>query len=245
MHPPSDHFQGKSVVEHLVDARKKGMEASVEIHGFEMAGHKSAFADALRDTAAILLFFWILLEGILSSFGTYLLLLSIGWILWKTARSALIGWNRLERLHRVIEEERWEIEHHRPQEKQELKELYRAKGFEEPLLDQVVEVMMADDNRLLQIMLEEEMGLTLEAYEHPLKQALGAGLGALTAACIGFIGLQIPHIFPWAIAVAFLFGCLYTTRLEKNRSLPSLIWNMAILILCAGTLYFLKTTLIF
>ncbi len=46
---------------------------------------------------------------------TWLLLLifSAGWVVWKTARSALLGWARIERLHRVIEEERWEIEHHR------------------------------------------------------------------------------------------------------------------------------------
>ena len=78
---------------------------------------------------------------------------------------------------RLLEEEKWEIEHNRNQEKVELKVLYRAKGFEGKLLDDVVDVLMADDKRALHIMLKEELGMTLEAYEHPLKQSLGALLG--------------------------------------------------------------------
>ena len=32
---------------------------------------------------------------------------------------------------------------------------------------------MADGDRLLRVMLEEELGFSLEVYDHPLKQALG------------------------------------------------------------------------
>ena len=67
--------------------------------------------------------------------------------------------------------------------------MYEQKGLSGDLLDQVIEVLMADDNRLLRVMLEEELGLTLESYEHPLKQAAGAGLGVLSAflgAVLGF-----------------------------------------------------------
>ena len=58
-------------------------------------------------------------------------------------------------------EERFEIAHHRGQEKEELTELYALKGFKGELLDQVINVLMADDNRLLSVMLEEELGLEL------------------------------------------------------------------------------------
>jgi hypothetical protein len=112
------------------------------------------------------------------SFSTPLFLMlslfSFGWAVWKTGRSALLGWGRMERLHRLIEEERWEIQHHRAQERRELGEMYRAKGFDGKLLEEVLDVLMSDDNRLLKVMLEEELGLTLEAYEHPLRQAIGA-----------------------------------------------------------------------
>ena len=93
----------------------------------------------------------------------------------------LLGWARLERLHRIVEEERYEIENHRQQEREELKELYRAKGFQGKLLDEVVDVLMADGERLLKVMVEEELGLSLQSQEHPLKQGAGSALGAFVA----------------------------------------------------------------
>jgi len=101
----SDHFEGKSVLEHLKAARAKGALAAAEIHGSEMPGYLSAAADAARDTAVVLLLLSILLPHAVTLF----FLVAGGLFLWKIGRSALLGWARLERLHRVIEEERWEI----------------------------------------------------------------------------------------------------------------------------------------
>jgi hypothetical protein len=126
-----NHFEGKTVVEHLKEARAKGARASAEIHGAEMPGHFSAAADAARETAVVLLLLWILFPDISALFYIF----AAGYFFWKVGRSALLGWARLERLHRVIEEERWEIEHERPQERQELAALYEAKGLKGKLLD--------------------------------------------------------------------------------------------------------------
>lgn len=240
----SDHFQGKTVVEHLKDARQKGATASSEIHGTEMPGHLSAFADGLKEIALGLLILWAVLTETAIAYSTIwaiLILFSFGWVLWKTGRSALLGWARIERLHRVIEEERWEIEHHRYQEKEELTEMYRAKGLEGRLLEEVIDVLMADDNRLLQIMLEEELGLTLEAFEHPLKQASGALCGtSIGALC----SLAIFWIFPSSgIPLASLglvvISSLLTCKLEKGAFMPRLVWNLAIAGLSLGATYFL------
>ena len=141
---PPMHFKGKQVLEHLKEARKKGAYVASEIHGTELPGHFSAGVDSSKETAVILLFLWILLFPFNLPMLPLLGLFSLGWLIWKTGRSALLGWARLERLHRVIEEERYEIEHHRDQERQELKELYSAKGFEGKLLDDAVEVMEED-----------------------------------------------------------------------------------------------------
>ena len=161
---PPLHFKGREVAEHLKEARKKGAFAASEIHGTELPGHLSAGTDSAKETALVLLLFWLLLQPFDLAPLPLLGLFAVGWLIWKTGRSALLGWARLERLHRVIEEERYEIEHHRDQERQELKELYYAKGFEGKMLDDVIEVLMADDNRLLQVMLEEELGLSLEVH---------------------------------------------------------------------------------
>ena len=242
--PPADHFQGKSVVEHLRHARAKGATASAEIHGTEISGLLGAGADACRDSAVALVVLWaVLIQMPLTSDLTFLILFffSMGWLVWKIGRSALLGWSRLERLHRVIEEERWEIEHHREQERSELTELYRAKGFSGKLLDEVVDVLMADDNRLLRVMLEEELGLTLQAYEHPLKQAYGAGVGALLALLPCLIAL---YFFPAyglvPIALLLMIGAsAFAAKQNRNQVLPALMWNFALMLFVYGATTFL------
>ena len=107
------HFEGKDALTHVQDKRQ---EASTEIHGQETAGHLAAALDSTRETAIFLLILWAVIfpftVGFLMLFWI-LLLATIGWVIWKTGRSAWLAWSRLERLHRVMEQERWEITHHR------------------------------------------------------------------------------------------------------------------------------------
>lgn len=231
----ADHFEGKSVVEHLKAARAKGALAAAEIHGTEMPGHIAAAADAARDTAIVLLLLWILFPLQPALF----FLFAAGLFLWKIGRSALLGWARLERLHRVIEEERWEIQHQRQQEREELAALYQAKGLTGKLLDEVVTVMMADDNRLLHIMLEEEMGLALEVYEHPLKQSLGAGMGVVIATAL-FAGGYFVVSPIVATALTVIIAAITVANLERNRRIEAVIWNLSLVAFVAGVTYFLK-----
>jgi hypothetical protein len=242
--PFSDHFRGKSVVEHLKEARTKGFNASHEVHGTELPGHFAAAADAAKETALYALLLWVLAFSLGWPAHTLLYLLIFftgGLLIWKTGRSATLGYMRMQRLHRLIEEERWEIQHHRNQERQELGEIYRAKGFEGKLLEEVLDVLMSDDNRLLTVMLEEELGLTLETYEHPLKQSLGAFLGVLATALVCLLGFWVVPSFGVPIASALVIassaGCF--ARIEKNRVLPALLWNLALALLVGGALFFL------
>jgi vacuolar iron transporter family protein len=235
-----DHFEGKNVAQHLKEARQKGALASAEIHGTEMPGHFAAFADTVRDvtlifSAVFLLIgpqFWILF--ILVTFLT----------IWKTGRSALLGYARLERLHRVIEEERWEIEHSRAQEEEELHALYAAKGFSGQMLESIISTLSSDDNRLLRIMLEEEMGLTLEAYEHPLKQAAGALLGGIVSS---LVVLTLPFgaaITLSGAAILLIFAASLMAHLERNRMIEAVIWNLALGGFTLGLVYFIKGLLL-
>ncbi len=241
--PPSDHFQGKSVVEHLREARTRGATLAAEVHGAEMPGSLSALCDASKEVALALLLLWILFHslGIAGKFWAAALLFSCGWTVWKTGRSALLGWTRMERLHRLIEEERWEIEHHREQEREELTEMYRAKGFEGELLEAVIDTLMADDNRLLRVMLEEELGLTLEAIEHPIRQALGAFIGALGAALLCLFGFWVASSCGLIVTTVLIlfFSTLLSIRLERNPVLHLLTWNLAVAGLSIAVLYFL------
>jgi len=243
------HFKGKEAIEHVIDARIKGRAASAEIHGAELPGHYSAAADAAKETALILLVLWTLFNELHfpeAKLYWISLCLIIGWVFWKVGRSAILGYSRLERLHRLIEEERWEIEHHRPQEREELKALYAAKGFSGRLLDESVDILMADDNRLLQVMLEEELGLSLESYEHPLKQALGAFFGVVVSGSIMSCGF---FLLPWwgmAATAVFVIGLSagIVAHKEHNQPLPAIVWNVANAALASGVAYFAAQLLV-
>lgn len=242
--PPSDHFRGKSVVDHLKEARTRGGNASHEVHGAEMPGHLAAGADAAKETSIFLMILWVMSFYFpLSSqqLFLYLLFFTIGIAIWKTGRSALLGWARMERLHRLIEEERWEIEHHRHQERLELAEIYRAKGFEGKLLEEVLDVLMSDNNRLLKVMLEEELGLTLETYEHPLRQSAGALCGVALSSFLCLFGLWLLPEYGICIGavLCLFFASLLSAKIEKNRMVPALLWNLSIAILTAAAIYFL------
>lgn len=231
--PGPKHFEGQDALTHLKKARQKGALATAETHGAEVPGHISAGAGSAKETALLLFILWILFSKFtLPLQTTYAIygLTTLGWFFWKMGRSALLGWARLERLHRLIEEERFEIEHHRDQEKEELIALYKQKGFQGKLLDQVIEILMADDNRLLEIMLEEELGLTLESYEHPIKQGLGAGLGVIIAAALGGSALffNIPLFIILAFSCIFIFSTLLTAKLEGNNLLRAFFWNLSL-----------------
>lgn len=232
-----DHFGGKSVIEHLKEARLRGAIASAEIHGVEMPGHLAAGADAAREAAYFLGILFFIFDG---SFWI-LLIATISLLIWKIGRSALLGWSRLERLHRLMEEERWEIEHDRAQEEEELTALYKAKGLSGQLLKDVISVLCSDDNRLLHIMLEEEMGLTLETYEHPLKQSAGAGLGVFFGAGLTLLGLLGGF---WGVGAAIVIVTAISAgmmaRLQRNRVLEAVVWNLALFAFGLGTIYLLK-----
>ncbi len=238
-----DHFEDKSAITHVIEKRAAGIIALSESHGTEIPGHLSAGADAARETALLLLLIWLVLymlqvptvalSGILAAFG-------LGMLAWKTGRSGWLGWARLERLHRVIEQEKYEIDTNREQEREELTALYAAKGIEGKLLEDVIDVLMADNERLLKVMLEEELGLTLQAYEHPLKQCLGAFVGTLSALIVlAFFFLLLPAY--GMLIAAFLVVCIGATLsavYEKNQVIPALVWNCAIGTLAFGVTYF-------
>lgn len=241
---PPAHFKGKDALSHVAEAQAHGLASAAEIHGTETPGHIAAGADAARETALLLLLIWALLTYIHVPYSLILPLLfvfSCGWLVWKTGRSAWLGWSRLERLHRIVAQEKWEIDHHRKQEREELGELYAAKGFEGKLLEEVLDVLMADDQRLLRVMVEEELGLSLATHEHPLKQALGAFFGSLAALSICLLSFMWKPEIGMAISALLVIaigGAILAYRSE-NRLIPAIVWNVGISLLAFGFVYFL------
>ena len=234
-----DHFKGKSALEHLVEARLKGQNASSEPHGLDLSSSLFCFLEGMKNSSALL--------AILAVFSTQLfplILFSLGYLLWSPLRVALLSWRRLEKMHNVIEQEKWEIEHNRESEKEELREIYRMKGFDGKLLDQVIEVLMADDNRLLETMLTEELGLSLGKMEHPLKLAFLSFSGVFLASFIGIVAFSFsPFALFGASAFFFLLTSLLQAKKEKTNPIQNAFWNLASLTLVVFVLHFAKSLL--
>jgi vacuolar iron transporter family protein len=236
------HFKGKDAIGHVAEAQAEGRIAATEIHGLEVPGHLSALSDAARDMAVVLVLIWIIgVKFNLPQLPLILSIFAIGWTIWKAGRSAWLAWFRLERMHRVLYQEKWEIEHYEQQEREELKVLYAAKGFEGKLLDDVVDVLMADGDRLLKVMVEEELGLSLEAHDHPLKQGLGALFGAISAAVFCLLSfLAYPNYgMPIGSALVLIVTSILTARYAQNRNIPAVVWNLGIAVLACGFVLYL------
>ena len=234
------HFKGKDAVGHVAEAQARGLISAAEIHGTEIPGHISAGADASRDTSLLFLLLIPFLDYMHLDHTLFVLaFVFLGWIVWKTGRAAWLGWTRLERLHRVLEQEKWEIEHNRPQERDELRELYKAKGFEGKLLEDVLDVLMSDGDRLLRVMVEEELGLSLQNVEHPLKQGLGAGVGALVTSVLILISSYLNPFLGILMALFLLaLSAAVLAHYGRNRLIPAIIWNIGLAILSVGIVYF-------
>lgn len=236
------HFKDKDAISHVVEAQSRGLISAAEIHGIETPGFISSLADTARDTAMILLLIapFLMLFEIQNAY-LYSAFFLVGWIVWRFGRAAQLGWARLERLHRVLEQEKWEIEHNRPQERDELRELYRAKGFDGKLLEDVLDVLMADGDRLLKVMIEEELGLSLENVEHPLKQGLGAAIGGFIAASFIISALYFWQSLGLIITSLIMVGCAggILAYFAQNRLIPAIIWNSALGLFSFGLTYYI------
>jgi VIT1/CCC1 family predicted Fe2+/Mn2+ transporter len=96
------------------------------------------------------------------------------------------------RKHRAVEYR--EIEEIPETEREEIRAIYRAKGFEGELLERVVEVITADKDRWVDVMMKEELEMMHE-QRSPLV------LGAVTYGSFVLIGLIPLIVFVWDYAL--------------------------------------------
>lgn len=260
MSDQSQHFGEEKPLQHSVKAYFKGFFDHHEQHGSEVSQPIFAALDTFKDVLLGLLLFILTLSTLIvylredSNLQTIflfhlrnsLVLFGAGWLIFRVGRSVWLTWNRLERLHRVLREEKYEIDHHRQQEKEELKALYAAKGFKGKLLDDVVSVLMANEDRLLKVMMEEELGYRLESVDHPIKTGIYSLLGGLFALLYFFtlihffITASIP-LFIALIGIPIGLSSSLYAYLEGNRPVPAFIWNFGIISLAATIIYFISS----
>ena len=141
--------------------------------------------------------------------------------------------------------ERREIRDTPEHEREEVHSLYAAKGFEGALLEQVVDTLCADDDRLLKVMMEEELGLQIHHMHHPIIVGLihggGVLLGAVTLAAVA---KTIPPTEPaaWLLGVAgAIVGVLaaVNARFTRLAVVPAVATWLIMAGAAGGVVYFL------
>ncbi|MCT4580024.1 MAG: VIT1/CCC1 transporter family protein [Flavobacteriales bacterium] len=103
--------------------------------------------------------------------------------------------------------EYWEVDNIPDKEREEIKEIYRRKGFEGKLLEQVVEVITADKKRWVDVMMKEELEL-IEDKKSPFKIGLVTFLSFFVLGLIPLLIYVIDYISPLEINLLFVSSLL-------------------------------------
>jgi len=123
-----------------------------------------------------------------------------------------------ELLKSEIDRENWEIENKPEDERKEIEDIYKAKGFTGKDLDMIVNKIISDKKVWLNTMLTEELNLNLDIAGHPLKSALIMFVSFL----VGGILPIIPFFFstgltPLLIAVGISLSASFIVGAVKSR----------------------------
>jgi len=107
--------------------------------------------------------------------------------------------------------EEWEIKNIPEGEREELKQIYSKKGFEDPLLEQVIDVLTSDEERWADTMMLEELNIVSE-YKSPVKGAV--------ATFVAFVGVGIVPLL--AFVLSFLQPSLSRSEFQNSLILTAL-----------------------
>lgn len=187
--------------DHVTEARARARRVlGGEAHLGGVDDWRTTFVSA-RDTLILIWLAWVSLHafGNPPFAGHLLVALAVGLSILvglSTARSTYI---QVQYHAAELDRERSEIHNHFEHERDEVRALYEAKGFREPLLGQIVDTLCADDDRLLKVMMEEELGLSMHHMNHPLI----VGVWNFGGSAIAGLALALPIL--WLSARATLY----------------------------------------
>ena len=142
-----------------------------------------------------------------------------------------------------IRRELHEMETMPDHEREEVRQLYRAKGFEGPELERIVAAITANREVWLKVMMEEELGLFPEHDTRPLVSAAYVGASFALGALVPLLPyLWLPPLPALGVAVVLAAATLFgigasKARLTRRHWLPSGLEIMGFGLLAAAIGY--------
>lgn len=109
--------------------------------------------------------------------------------------------------HKAIEY--WEIENLREKEIEEIRDIYKKKGFKGELLEQVVAQIISDKDVWVDTMMKEELEMVKDE-KTPLKTAAVTFLSFFVIGLIPLLAYVYETIFHTAAEYLFLYSCILT-----------------------------------
>ena len=142
------------------------------------------------------------------------------------AGSYLSSKSQREYLERLLKEEEEEIRNEPEKERQEIWEMYRARGYEDREIEIIANRLMSNPKLLLEDMAHKELGIAPDAMEEPISNAIVMGTAYVIGGCVPIIPYLLLPFHP-AIGVSilgtltalFLFGGL------KGRIVKQTWWK--------------------
>ena len=106
---------------------------------------------------------------------------------------------------RVRQEEQQHIAEYPDGEREEIRQIFAAKGFEGELLEEIVTVITSDENRWIQTMVQDEHGLALEG-PNGWKAAFATFIAFQLVGCVPLIVFLLDYFTPGRITAPFLIS---------------------------------------
>ena len=121
----------------------------------------------------------------------------------------------IDRYEKNVQIEYWEIENLPEKEREEIRDIYRAKGFNGELLEQIVEVITEDKDRWVDVMMKEELEMQRES-----KKPFWVG----AATYISFLILGIIPLFIY-------FWDFFISKVDNKFSIAILLTSLGFIII--------------
>ncbi|MFK8006289.1 MAG: VIT1/CCC1 transporter family protein [Saprospiraceae bacterium] len=227
IHPPRGNRFFNKYQEYLGEFVYGGIDGSVTTFAV-VAGSTGAGLDA--SVVLILGFANLLADGFSMSIGAYL-----------AAKSERDNYDKNKKI------EYWEIENLPGTEKEEIRKIYRNKGFVGVLLEEIVETITSDKDRWVNEIMKDELEM-MPSQKSPV------AIGTVTYFSFIIIGLIPLMLYVWDYLIGFsgdlfLYTCLFTSiafifigvlksYVTETSYLKSVVETLFLGVLAAAVAYF-------
>lgn len=124
-----------------------------------------------------------------------------------------------------LQKEDWEIDHLRELEVEEIRDIYKKKGFSGRDLERAVAIITKDRNVWLDTMMKDELGIILDKDDSPFKHGVATFIAFVIAGSLPLL----PYILPGVASPFFASTFIGAGALLTVGSLRALITTVSLL----------------